>query len=182
MAPAAPLNEIIKRGFAPELRDYNCNKRHCNGITIRSTTHIVAAPHILTIQIIRFSPIGSHKLPDNIPFDEYVDLARYQEGTSRLRYRLRSVVQHKGELGSGHYVAIVRDPRDQWILLDDDRDPRMITNTAELCSRVPGWTSYCLFWEKEELTRQKYIDFYAEQARKLKGADPALSRKRKRED
>lgn len=169
MVPPAPLDTLIKKAFKMEVRTYRCDQAGCNATERKTTVRMVAAPHILVMRFVRFKD-ESEKLVDHIHFNEYQDLTRYQEGASRLRYRLRSVVLHRGSLESGHYVTIVRDPRDAWMVLNDNKPPRPIER-AQFNVEGGKITSYILFWEKEErgrsLSKQADKESYMEQAQKL---------------
>lgn len=182
--PPAPLTVLIKRAFAEELIEIRCGNTDCSHDTTRpSTLRIVTAPHVLVIQICRFdSQKGAAKIRDKISFDEYLELTRYQEGSSNLRYRLRSVVQHSGRLDSGHYITSVRGPRDTWMTLNDSQ-PAKAQSMKAAQSAEKGFNSYMLFWEKEEpLTALEANSrkFYEDQQKNLKNAESSMRRDKKR--
>ncbi len=58
-------------------------------------------------------------------------------------YQLRSVVEHRGEAGGGHYVAFVRAHGDRWYICDDaSARPEAVGVQTVLASEA-----YLLFYE-----------------------------------
>ncbi|OMP85358.1 Ubiquitin carboxyl-terminal hydrolase 36 [Diplodia seriata] len=80
---------------------------------------VVDGPEILMVQLVRFAfdAYGRQsKIKDPVQFPLYLDLSEYfddkklqRPGTQR--YKLTSVLQHAGSIGSGHYTAKVVSPK-----------------------------------------------------------------------
>ncbi len=204
------LNYLIKQAFKTKFDTYNCEAPDWNQRTGRRVTSVIeTAPHMLVIHMKRFKwdeeTNSGGKRTDLVTFAKHIDMTQHMEGKWPLRYRLRSVVQHRGELNGGHYVTVVRGPSDRWMKMSDnlpvlytdisgarslDRqaDPKR-KKTSKRGDEV--WTSYLLFWEKEEyppllepkekITKKEY---FAGKANELKAAERVIGagRKRKRDE
>lgn len=75
---------------------------------------ISKAPRVLFIQLLRLIHRGGsiEKLQKEIDHPEELDLTQFRQGGSNgsTIYRLRSVICHRGESNSGHYVTYARGP------------------------------------------------------------------------
>ena len=123
---------------------YRCEGRECG---VRGCTQkkldIVRWPQTLCLHLKRFEwseRFGRVKLNDAVAFreHEHVDAG----GAS---YRLRSVVEHGGKAGGGHYVSFVRGNGGMWYLCDDGVSPARCSLEAVLASQ-----GYILFYEREQ--------------------------------
>jgi len=104
-------------------------------------------PKILVITLKRFSPDGTQKRGDLIPFPlEDLDLSKYVEGydPSQYKYDLYGVCNHIGNVWGGHYTAFVKTADKKWVHFNDtsveivDSEERVVTPMA-----------YCLFYRKK---------------------------------
>jgi len=204
------LNYLIKQAFKTKFDTYNCEAPDCNQRTGRRVTSAIeTAPHMLVIHMKRFKwdeeTNSGGKRTDLVTFAKHIDMTQHMEGKWPLRYRLRSVVQHGGELNGGHYATVVRGRSDKWMKMSDDLSV-LYTDISGACSLDRQadpkrkktskrgdevWTSYLLFWEKEEyppllepkekITKKEY---FAGKANELKAAERVIGagRKRKREE
>lgn len=111
-----------------------------------------AAPQILPIQILRFSPDGRNKsrLPVEIPVQLLVHHAQGDAQTQDELYMLRSVVIHSGtQRYPGHYYTYELERRGdlglRWIKHDDDRVSIVEFRNIQQDIEQDG---YLIFYEK----------------------------------
>lgn len=92
---------------------------------------LVTGPDILVIQLVRFNNwdrSGSGTKQGYHSFNEELDLSPYTRGNFPLKYRLLSVVQHRGTRAHGHYISIAKGPIrrmekfERWISVTRDWD------------------------------------------------------------
>ena len=98
-------------------------------IVIRCKKSVVAekhftihdAPTVLTVHLKRFSPLG-RKLTHPIAYSECLSLQdAMSEGQYGPTYSLYGVICHAGSgPNSGHYYAIIKDPRGRWMEMNDE--------------------------------------------------------------
>lgn len=204
------LSDLIRKAFRTDRPGYTCPSDKCNRSTGRCVTRrILTAPHILVIHLNRFIPDENYnpmKREDPIDFAECEDFTAYQEGTwRRLRYRLRSVIQHRGTMNVGHYVTVVRGPSGRRMKMNDNHAVQY-TDLQDACSLEPQekrqlkkgekakgnrWTSHLIFWEKVEDVLPATVhsvpankDYWKSQREQLEGAELEIKavRKRKRQN
>ena len=134
--------------------------RLCEACSSHSDTdgvcQLVLGPDILVIHLARFTNMSGSGCSKNnavIPFNEELDLSRSTKGKFLLKYRLLSVVQHRGTRDQGHYITIARAPSGPWMKLDDmvaspatGTDP-FDQRDGDEGDEVP-FTPYVLFWAK----------------------------------
>ena len=157
------LPQLLQHHFDPAQNsvDYiDCSQPSCLKRVRSPPRHLIlkVAPDVLIIHLVRFRKdmYGGHvKIETPVHFSQKLNMSPYYAGPrNSLRYHLVSVIQQRGELGSGHYVTVARDPRGQWFELDDNVEP----------SRVPfrrafnpgrGFTPYLLFYKR--ILREKAV-------------------------
>uniref|UniRef100_A0A915K9P8 USP domain-containing protein n=1 Tax=Romanomermis culicivorax TaxID=13658 RepID=A0A915K9P8_ROMCU len=113
---------------------YKCPK--CSRkVTAHKSYSIHEAPNILTIQLKRFDHFG--KIDKSVSFSEKLNLRPFmsQKQGRPVIYKLYGVVVHSGRsTNSGHYYGFVRNPLDQWHLVDDSRvcvvSPKNVLHSA----------------------------------------------------
>ena len=119
----APLEDMLRdTNFAPSTYP----DRHCNVcdkyLDTPNVPRLVTGPDVLVMQLVRFtvhrSP-GSEKNEAVIPFSDELDLSPYTRGNFALKYRLLSVVQHRGTRARGHYINIAKGRSGEWQKVDD---------------------------------------------------------------
>ena len=153
----APLEHILRNvNFGLDMKP----NRLCEACSIHSDTdsvcRLASRPDILVIHLARInmSGSGSRKINAVIPFNEELDLSRFTKGKFLLKYRLLSVVQHRGTEEKGHYITIARAPSGLWMKLDDE-GASPATGTDPFGQRAGDdggdegpFTPYVLFWAK----------------------------------
>ena len=115
---------------------------------------LVLEPDILVLHLARFTNMSGSVYKKNnavIPFNEELDLSPFTKGKLSLKYRLLSVVQHRGAREQGHYITIARAPSGPWMKLDDEvASPAAGTDPfGQQDEDDEGpLTPYVLFWAK----------------------------------
>lgn len=121
-----------------EERQLRCESAAClakfgekaEGSTRIRTKLITSAPEILVIRLVRFKQVWDRKgqlrgikIPDEVSFEEYLNLGEFAESQEPLFYKLMGVVSHQGKnITSGHYIAAVReDDGNKFSSINDDR-------------------------------------------------------------
>jgi len=124
-APAPTLAECLKEYFKDEtIDDYHCDacgkKQEAN-----HTIRLSILPENIVLILNRFTNHGA-KVRAKIAFDlDLIDLDQWFIGnkeTTGTKYRAISVIDHRGIMQGGHYVASSRDATDPsvWLRFDDD--------------------------------------------------------------
>ncbi|KAF2280431.1 cysteine proteinase [Westerdykella ornata] len=130
------------------LQDYRCEA--CNQKNTTTQSHpILAAPDILRICLVPggYDRFGNpYKITARFGLTEFLDLTRYQlDPSTPLKYRLSSVINHIGELDSGHYIATARAPDNVYVINDNEKltcdtaDPPAANPSALLCRNPQRW-------------------------------------------
>jgi ubiquitin C-terminal hydrolase len=133
-----------------EIQDYTCEKcKH------KSNKHrvqqIVYAPDVLLLQIKRFNHNGNK---DNfkVNYGQTLDLSRHaanKTSKTSLLYQLKSVIQHWGGAGAGHYTSTVRIPENLWTEFDDGTCSDVnVGHALDPTKMASGFTPYLLFYER----------------------------------
>ena len=123
--------------------------------------YLLRLPEVLFMCFARFKSEGSGttyrdwKVSTEVHMVEEVDFAPVLDktitGVHRLntKYKLRSVISHRGELATGHYrnhVRVTEKGKDKWWRIDGmEADP---VEFEELNDDQPDWTPYLLCWER----------------------------------
>ena len=115
-----------------------CPKCACKDVTFK-TTKVVRYPETLVVQLVRFKKNSCgekcSKIPTPVKFgpELMVEEPGNDDGATQVKYKLKSVILHKGELSSGHYFALARHPTweapwdsgpEKWAAFDDCSDIR----------------------------------------------------------
>lgn len=120
-------------------------------------TRIRDAPHIMPVRIQRvysrleegaFLPFKDDK---HVRYPEILDLTRFTQDNSDLRYRLEGVIWHRGGPGAGHYIAAARNPDSEtFSLMDDRRVTHSNMNIDDVFAKdYDGWDAYTLLYSKD---------------------------------
>lgn len=120
---------------------------------------------------------------DHIPFAERLDLSPFIDGPSALNYRLVAVANHRGKLGSGHYITVARGPSGKWEEMNDSgvRTVRL----RDALRPAESWSPYMLFYERvggeivEAPTKAYDPAFWEEEDRKRGVATIKRTKKKK---
>lgn len=141
------------------LRDETFGTSICPGRKCGKCSHVedaadicrmATAPEILTIQIARFDDEDQKKTAV-IPFDQDLDLSPYTSNGTSLKYRLFSVVQHRGTVQRGRYKTFAATPSGAW---EEMNDNIVLASSVETAINNPEkeagtrWTPYLLFWAR----------------------------------
>ncbi|KAI9858640.1 MAG: hypothetical protein M1824_004221 [Vezdaea acicularis] len=132
----------------------NCDNKEQHAIKQLS---IKTLPRILCIQLKRFeaSSTASTKININVPFPLTLDMFQYtthaiqqkletsQKRAKASTYDLFCVIEHRGDINGGHYVAYVKKDT-QWFLFDDAKV------TLESEAKVLAVHAYLLFYNAQK--------------------------------
>lgn len=101
--------------------DYKCN--NCNKIACNKQIQLLSAPQYLFITLKRFKYDFNrnhfNKNVDNIIYPIYINLNNYISGNNNCKYKLIGIVNHVGNLNSGHYYSH-NNFNENWINCDDE--------------------------------------------------------------
>lgn len=154
----ARLEDILRDiTFSPDIvENRNCDK--CDTHVDTPNIHRLATgPPLLVMSLDRFTytpQSGSKKNTASVPFAEELDLTPYTDNNFPLKYRLLSVIQHRGStLGGGHFITIAKDRFEDWVALDDEEgEPFLAVGTDPFCPRKKNvqtdFMPYLLFWSR----------------------------------
>lgn len=158
------LNDCIDEMFKIESIDYKCEK--CGNTTEnRIDKKILTKPRTIIFKIKRYAQIKStlYKVNKHITYSPEIDLSKYHCGNQLKPYKLYGIVNHVGNLNSGHYYSYINDyilhktnaasptsapaidttPEftDQWFECNDD-----ITRPISLENAMSSSNAYMLFY------------------------------------
>ncbi|KAH7422022.1 hypothetical protein KP509_13G086800 [Ceratopteris richardii] len=148
VARADSFQKALAHFTAIEVLDGD-NKYHCCkcDMKVRALKQftIDKAPPILTVQLKRFSSVGSYggKIDKKIHFERELDLKPFVNECEDedLSYSLYAVLVHSGwSIHSGHYYCFVRTAKDTWHVMDDSQ----VSQVSE--STVLAQKAYILFY------------------------------------
>ena len=106
-------------------------------------------PKILVITLKRFSPCGTYKMENNVPFPiTDLDLSKYVSGynPAQYMYDLYGVCNHMGGVQGGHYTSYVKNSQDEWIHFNDTNVDILHKKSV---STIISPDAYCLFYRKK---------------------------------
>lgn len=106
-------------------------------------------PKILVITLKRFSPCGTYKIENNVPFPiTDLDLSKYVSGYNPAQYiyDLYGVCNHMGGVQGGHYTSYVKNSQNEWIHFNDTNVD--IINEKSV-NTIISPNAYCLFYRKK---------------------------------
>ena len=136
------VGDLLQHYFEEEVPpDYRCNGCGREGICTKKLD-MERWPKVLCLHLKRFAWRRNRreKIYDKVVFHEQERVS--ENGPS---YRLRSVCDHRGVAGGGHYVSYVRGHGGVWYFCDDSQRPTRID-----VSRVLNSEGYMLFYECEQ--------------------------------
>ena len=129
------LDNLCKPGVLDEENQWycpNCKKFVC----AEQKTDIWKLPKCLIVQLKRFSPsaTGLRKVETNVQCPSEIDLSEYVKGPSDgkvNKYKLYAVIQHFGQLNSGHYVTNAYcESNDRWECFNDNCVTEVVNESA----------------------------------------------------
>ena len=124
-----------------ELKDDLLYCNNCKYKEIFSKKYsIVRLPYVLIISFKRF------KYNENIKYklDHMISYPIYDLNIENKKYDLYEIINHEGNINSGHYTSIIKNKENKWILLDDN-------NIKEIEEKdVINSNAYILFYISKE--------------------------------
>lgn len=141
------LDHYFGKDVFDDKNKWTCDK--CgNGEKNYKESRLINSPETLIIVIKRFQYNGNgwSKLKENIEFPHILDISAYIVGKKKENgtYKLKSVGNHQGNLGSGHYFAYCLED-DEWYNYNDESISKI--NSDKIVSN----SAYTLFYEKINL-------------------------------
>jgi len=136
------LDASLSSYFEPELiPDYLCSKCNKTGSSVKITRPF-KWPSILIIQIQRIEMNSNGSLTKNQAAMEFPTTNAFRPFSSNFEYKLKSVVEHYGGVGSGHYAAYRKadDDTGNWFECSD-------ISVRRLSSIPAKCKPYLLFYE-----------------------------------
>lgn len=101
--------------------------------TSTKTLNFIKLPKILFIHLSRFSIFNlTDKLNTNILYPIYLKFNNY---SNDITYKLTGLINHYGNLKSGHYTALVNKSDDYWCYFDDENVRLNLAHGVNLQSR-----------------------------------------------
>ena len=138
------LEESLNHFFnLKKIDEYHCEK--CKNKTqAKDRTLISYCPYILLIQLLRFTNDGS-KINKTVEIPKLLNLKKYSFNISnKIEYKLSSIICHSGSLDFGHYISVVNN-NDNWYLINDESVD--IINDEQLFNIINNM-SYLLCYNK----------------------------------
>ena len=74
-------------------------------------------------------------------------LTQFSSRGEHLRYELKSVVHHRGNIEAGHYIAFAEGPYAAWSVMDNKVSARATLAEAKE-NRKEGFNPYMLFYQR----------------------------------
>ncbi|KAI8903174.1 hypothetical protein EDD86DRAFT_215534 [Gorgonomyces haynaldii] len=152
------LFDCFKGYTMPEpLHQYACKNCHQVNQTTKQLS-FKSLPPVLSIQLKRFehSQTASVKIDTQVTVPMEIDLTPYNSSSIRhdsvesnpmYHYSLFGLVQHEGQIDTGHYRAYCKH-RNQWYVFDDDIVSQVHENVI---TRVNGYMSFYIRSNSEYL-------------------------------
>ena len=146
---AATLQKLLRTNTFAD--DFVTGRECDNCGTISDTTktwRLTNAPDILVIQLVRFTKSGS-KNTAKVGLGKYLDLSPFIINKTLAKYRLASLIDHRGSQVSGHYVCVALNEKGKWKKMDDNT----VTDVESFRGAIDlrgDWTSYLLFYHRIE--------------------------------
>ena len=143
------LKELLKFHFSIEYIDFetkcnNCQKKSKH----KKELKISRPPEILILSLQRIDLINEKKLDYKVKFSQKLDIYEFIDKdcgyNKESKYDLFGIINHEGNIDSGHYYSFIKNENKKWIEFND-------ANVGEInyfndCSD----TVYALFYIKEK--------------------------------
>ncbi|UYV73716.1 USP2 [Cordylochernes scorpioides] len=127
--------QIFENGV---LKDYTCE--NCHTKESIKTLRVSKWPEIMIIQLIRFSAFEINKIDKMVKCPITLDFSKFGSNT---KYNLYAIVNHFGNLNTGHYIAACKHPMSaKWYKYDDN-----IVTSIESKNVITS-NAYILFYQK----------------------------------
>lgn len=152
------LLSCLKRFTQPEKTTYKCDKCGKSSNDATKQLSIRKLPPVLCFQLKRFEhgATSSNKIDNNVRFGATLNMAPFSSVVARkglskdpgpdsmYEYDLLAVVNHEGQMDTGHYTNFARC-HDRWYRFDDEKVTR---STLQECL---GSAAYMLVYVKRHL-------------------------------
>lgn len=129
---------------------YNCPKCHLSDS--KKNISIWILPNTLIIHLKRFKINGNTikkiandiQYPPGLNMEKYI--CKYNKKPMNYDYKLTSIIHHRGNYGSGHYVTFAQCGDTNWYLFDDSGVMRIPPESVE--KNIISNTGYILVYSK----------------------------------
>ena len=130
-------------GEEPLDQDWQCENRECRarGHGMK-TTEVTHWPPVLVLSLKRFA-FDSQTLRYR-KIGRVIEYPMVFPMNAAVTYTLRSVIEHQGVYGGGHYVAYVRAHSEQWYYCNDIMKPQIIEDPRTVLQHQ----AYMLIYER----------------------------------
>ena len=141
------LDVLLADHFGDEPLDeaFRCDACGASGRGTKNT-EVLHWPPVLAISFKRF--VFDRRTGSLAKEPRPIDYPLFFPVRDGVTYRLRAVILHRSfkatSAASGHYVAYVRDAREQWYYCDDTAVPRLVPNRRDALRPE----AYMLFYER----------------------------------
>jgi len=141
-----PLTNILRHTtFAPNI----IHGRHCDMCdhtgTVPQLTQLLTGPDVLVMDLLRFTNLFTKNMAQ-VSFGQDLDLTPFTTPKTELKYLLAATIHHKGNLNSGHFIAVAKCPNGRWQELND---PKVRNVRVEEALNPHGkWTPCTLIWTR----------------------------------
>ena len=151
------LYDLLKLYFAEEYIDFENKCEKCKKIAKhKKELKISRPPEILILSLQRIDLITGKKLDYSIKFEQELDLYEFIDhdcGYDReCKYELFGVINHKGNINSGHYFSFIINENNEWIEFNDSF-VRKINYFSNYSPNV-----YAFFYIKEKYKNMNLFD------------------------
>lgn len=137
------ITSMINAYFKQESVKRNCDGCKLHNVSASKIARIWRTPQILIIHIKRFTA-NNMKLRSKVAVPSTIDLDSYTLMPSvATKFELKGISCHGGVTTGGHYFSVVKNPSDQWYIMDDSDKPKPIKSYQEVNSQY----FYTLFYE-----------------------------------
>ena len=143
------LYELLKLYFFTEYIDFESKCNRCNKILKhKKELKISRPPEILILSLQRIDLISEKKLEYKVKFPQKLDIFQFIDKDcgydKECKYNLFGIINHEGNINSGHYYSFIKNENKEWIEFSDSKVSEL--NNFSDCSD----TVYALFYIKEK--------------------------------
>ena len=148
------LHELLKLYFTTEYIDFESKCNRCNKILKhKKELKISRPPEILILSLQRIDLISEKKLEYKVKFSQKLDISQFIDRDcgydKECKYDLFGIINHVGNINSGHYYSFIKNENKEWIEFNDSKVSEV--NNFSDCSD----TVYALFYIKEKYNNSK---------------------------
>lgn len=137
------LQAMLKEYFRPESVKRDCDRCRLRNVEATNAARIWRSPQVMMIHLKRFDA-NNNKIRTRVDVPLTMDIDEFVITDAAASYELKAIACHSGATNFGHYFAIVKNPSNQWYIMDDD-DP---IKPIESPTTVRSDHFYILFYEQ----------------------------------